>query len=181
MADKNDNTLKIWSSIGALAGAYYSYSKKKTFTGYILPMVIGGIAGSIVANIINKRRGAVSKPIVENKAIVDNKAVVESKPPVVASSDKTTKIKDLVKSLRNEPNDTSLDKFHTEYFSKLTDKEIDLWMVLSKALKDPNFQKEAEKSKESAYKYLSSKYKLNSTDVDSAMNKYGEALAKKMV
>ena len=70
-----------------------------------------------------------------------------------------------------------MDNFHRNFFNKLSDSELNTWVILSKALKDSSVQKEMEKGKESGYKYLKSKYGLLETDVDNAMNKYGESLS----
>ena len=53
---KTDKTLTIISTIGALGGLYYAYSKKKGFWGYVGFMVLGGIAGSLVANVVTKMK-----------------------------------------------------------------------------------------------------------------------------
>ena len=50
----SDTKLRVISTIGALGGIYLAYTQKKGFWGYIGFMIIGGIAGSLVANGISK-------------------------------------------------------------------------------------------------------------------------------
>ena len=50
----SDTKLRLISTIGALGGIYLAYTQKRGFWGYIGFMVIGGIAGSLVANGISK-------------------------------------------------------------------------------------------------------------------------------
>jgi len=95
----------------------------------------------------------------------------------ISNLTKTQKIDTLVKSMRNDPTETDMDKFHYDFFNKLSDSELNTWMVLSKALKDASVQQEMQKGKESGYNYLKSKYGLLAGDVDNAMNKYGQALS----
>lgn len=95
----------------------------------------------------------------------------------ISNLTKTQKIDTLVKSMRNDPTETDMDKFHYDFFNKLSDSELNTWMVLSKALKDASVQQEMQNGKESGYNYLKSKYGLLAGDVDNAMNKYGQALS----
>lgn len=57
-ATKKDRTLTILSSVGALVGIYYAYKKKKGVGGYIGFMILGGIAGSLTAHLVNKLKTA---------------------------------------------------------------------------------------------------------------------------
>jgi hypothetical protein len=54
MATKNkiDNTTMILSSVGALAGLYYAFSKGKGFWGYAGYFILGSIAGGLAGNVI---------------------------------------------------------------------------------------------------------------------------------
>jgi hypothetical protein len=53
-ATKSDRTITILSSLGALAGLYYAFKKKKGVGGYIGFMILGGVAGSLSGHLINK-------------------------------------------------------------------------------------------------------------------------------
>jgi hypothetical protein len=53
---QNDNTIMVASSIGALAGLGYAFSRKKGFWGYAGFFLLGSIAGSLVGNIITSNK-----------------------------------------------------------------------------------------------------------------------------
>ena len=50
--DKTDKTTMVLSSIGALGGLYYAFTKKKSFWGYVGFFVLGSIAGSLAGKVV---------------------------------------------------------------------------------------------------------------------------------
>lgn len=50
----SDKTLTILSTIGALGGLYLAYSKKSGVGGYIGYVLLGGLVGSLLANVVKK-------------------------------------------------------------------------------------------------------------------------------
>jgi hypothetical protein len=50
--DKTDKTTMVLSSIGALGGLYYAFTKKKSFWGYVGFFVLGSIAGSLASKVV---------------------------------------------------------------------------------------------------------------------------------
>ena len=55
-ASSSDKTLTILSTIGALGGLYYAFSKKSGVGGYIGYVLLGGLVGSLIANVVKKVR-----------------------------------------------------------------------------------------------------------------------------
>jgi hypothetical protein len=53
-ASSSDKTLTILSTIGALGGLYYAFSKKSGVGGYIGYVLLGGLVGSLIANVVKK-------------------------------------------------------------------------------------------------------------------------------
>ena len=53
-ASSSDKTLTILSTIGAFGGLYYAFSKKSGVGGYIGYMLLGGLVGSLLANVVKK-------------------------------------------------------------------------------------------------------------------------------
>ena len=53
-SSSSDKTLTILSTIGAFGGLYYAFSKKSGVGGYIGYMLLGGLVGSLLANVVKK-------------------------------------------------------------------------------------------------------------------------------
>lgn len=50
---KTNNTTMVIASVGALAGLYYAFTKKKGFWGYAGYFVLGSIAGHLAGNVVS--------------------------------------------------------------------------------------------------------------------------------
>lgn len=192
-SEKAEKTLTILSSIGALAGLYYAYSKKKGFWGYVAPMVLGGIVGSLVANVVTKMK----KPKLSNdtkKESTSKNTFTSTKPLESSSNVKTTSTTnvdtskmskaqkiDLIVSTMSDPEQKDMDAFNKKFISTLNDAELNTWIKLSKALKDKDLQNaqtstNEQEAKKQLYKILSTKYKISQKEFDTSMKKFGEAL-----
>ena len=51
--NKADSTINILSTLGAIGGLYYAYSKGKGFWGYVGFFVLGSIAGHLAGNVVS--------------------------------------------------------------------------------------------------------------------------------
>jgi hypothetical protein len=49
---KNNNTIMVLASAGALAGLYMAYKGNKKFWGYVGYFVLGSVAGHLAGNIV---------------------------------------------------------------------------------------------------------------------------------
>lgn len=49
---KTNNTTMVLASVGALAGLYFAFNKKKGFWGYAGYFVLGSVAGHLAGNIV---------------------------------------------------------------------------------------------------------------------------------
>ena len=189
---KTDKTLTIISTIGALGGLYYAYSKKKGFWGYVGFMVLGGIAGSLVANVVTKMK----KPKLADATQKDNTTASTSsttetplpsganvKTPVsltdTSKMTKAQKIDLIIKNQRgSEPADADDENNTKAFLNTLNDAELSVWISLSKALKDDEINKAMAQSIDNGFKLLQSKYKITRKDAEQQMKKLGDFLSK---
>ena len=161
LAYKFWNKSTTWKVMLSVFGAYNLYSTYKVFSKPAIK--VGGSSDSNI-NTGKEIIGQTTETTIGTNTETGNIT-------------RSQKIINLVTSMRNDPLEKDMDNFHRNFFNKLSDSELNTWVILSKALKDSSVQKEMEKGKESGYKYLKSKYGLLETDVDNAMNKYGESLS----
>ena len=161
LAYKFWNKSTTWKVMLSVFGAYNLYSTYKVFSKPAIK--VGGNSDSNI-NTGKEITGQTTETTIGTNTETGNIT-------------RSQKIINLVTSMRNDPLEKDMDNFHRNFFNKLSDSELNTWVILSKALKDSSVQKEMEKGKESGYKYLKSKYGLLETDVDNAMNKYGESLS----
>lgn len=180
-SNKADKTLTILSTIGGLGGAYYAYSKGKGFWGYVGFMVLGGIAGSLVANVVTKMKkpklADATKKVNPTTLTTTTKLPSSNAPVSVTDTSKMTKTQkiDLIVTTLSDPEQKGMDVFNKKFISSLSDAELNTWIKLSKALKDKSLQAE-QGNKEQVYKLLSTKYNISKKEFDDSMKKFGEAL-----
>ena len=184
-SNKADKTLTILSTIGGLAGLYYAYSKKKGMWGYVGFMVLGGIVGSLVANVVTKMKkpklaDATKKVNSTTSTTIPTTTTTSSSstaPVSVTDTSKMTKTQkiDLIVTTLSDPEKKGMDVFNKKFISTLSDAELNTWIKLSKALKDKSLQAE-QGNKEQVYKLLSTKYNISKKEFDDSMKKFGEAL-----
>ena len=190
-SNKADKTLTILSTIGGLAGLYYAYSKKKGMWGYVGFMVLGGIVGSLVANVVTKMKkpklvDATKKVNSTTSTTTPTTTTNSSTAPVsVTDTSKMTKAQkiDLIVTTLSDPEQKEMDVFNKNFISTLSDAELNIWIKLSKALKDDEIKKfneleETPSNKNKFFKLFQSKYGLSQKQVEEQMKKFGEALMK---
>ena len=184
-SNKADKTLTILSTIGGLAGLYYAYSKKKGMWGYVGFMVLGGIVGSLVANVVTKMKkpklaDATKKVNSTTSTTTPTTTTNSSTAPVsVTDTSKMTKAQkiDLIVTTLSDPEQKEMDVFNKKFISTLSDAELNTWIKLSKALKGKELEGK-DGNKEEVYKILSTKYNISKKEFDDSMKKFGEALMK---
>jgi hypothetical protein len=189
---KSDKTLTIFSTIGGLAGLYYAYSKGKGFWGYVGFMVLGGIAGSLVANVVTKMKkpklaDATKKDTAITptaSSILPSSSTIKTASPTSADTSKMSKAQKIDLIIKNqrgsEPVDADDENNSKAFLKTLTDAELNIWISLSKALKDEEINKAMDKSQEEGFKLLQSKYSITRKDAEQQMKKSMDFLTKGM-
>jgi len=195
-SNKADKTLTILSTIGGLAGLYYAYSKKKGMWGYVGFMVLGGIVGSLVANVVTKMKkpkladatkkvNSTTPTTTTTTTTTTTKAPSSIAPVSVTDTSKMTKAQkiDLIVKTMSDPEQKEMDVFNKNFINTLSDAELNIWIKLSKALKDDEIKKfneleETPSNKNKFFKLFQSKYGLSQKQVEEQMKKFGEALMK---
>ena len=122
-SNKADKTLTILSTIGGLAGLYYAYSKKKGMWGYVGFMVLGGIVGSLVANVVTKMKkpklaDATKKVNSTTSTTTPTTTTNSSTAPVsVTDTSKMTKAQkiDLIVTTLSDPEQKEMDVFNKNF------------------------------------------------------------------
>ena len=162
-SNKADKTLTILSTIGGLAGLYYAYSKKKGMWGYVGFMVLGGIVGSLVANVVTKMKKPkladatkkVNSTTSTTTPTTTTTTTTSSNAPVsVTDTSKMTKAQkiDLIVTTLSDPEQKEMDVFNKNFISTLSDAELNIWIKLSKALKLKNKNINSQSYRDCIYK-----------------------------
>ena len=198
-SNKADKTLTILSTIGGLAGLYYAYSKKKGMWGYVGFMVLGGIVGSLVANVVTKMKKpkladatkkentSTSSTSTPTSTPTSDKKIVSSPNIKIASTTKfdTSKMSkaqkiDLI--IKNQSGGEQMDADEVNnskaFLNTLNDSELNIWISLSKALKDDEINKAMAKSVDSGFKLLQTKYAITRKDAEQQMKRLGDFMTK---
>ena len=187
MSGKSDKTLSILSTIGGLGGLYFAYKKQKGFWGYVGYMALGGIAGSLVAHVVNKfqapklKKEDSKKSNDINTSTTSTTTTSSSKPSSTTPSNlkRTEKIDLIIKNQRgDEPVDADEDNNSKAFFNTLTDADLNIWINLSKALKDEQINNTMAKSQEEGFKMVQSKYGITRKDAEIQMKKLSDFMTK---
>ena len=102
--------------------------------------------------------------------------------PLNSNLTKAQKIGLIVTTL-SDPEQKEMDVFNKNFISTLSDTELNIWIKLSKALRDDEIKKfneleETPSNKDKFFKLFQSKYGLSQKQVEEQMKKFGEALMK---
>ena len=192
--NKADSTINILSTLGAIGGLYYAYSKGKGFWGYVGFFVLGGIAGSLVGNVVVKfKKPKLNKDKPTNIAITPNDSPVyvpvknETDPMPTGnqfflereqkrfnSLTKKEKIDEIIKlQISQNPNTDADDTKNSRLFlNTLTEEELNIWLPLTKALNDSEIKNESDKDK--AFMLIEKKYKITKKQAEEQGKKLGD-------
>jgi hypothetical protein len=193
-SEKSDKTLSILSTIGGLGGLYFAYKKQKGFWGYVGYMVLGGIAGSLVAHVVNKFKAPKLKKTTSTDSTKKDTttASTTTETPSTSGSNvkspakvdtskmsKTEKIDLIIKNQRgSEPADADDENNTKAFLNTLNDAELSVWINLSKALKDEQINNAMAKSQEEGFKMVQSKYGITRKDAEIQMKKLSDFITK---
>jgi hypothetical protein len=187
MSGKSEKTLSVLSTIGGLGGLYFAYKKQKGFWGYVGYMALGGIAGSLVAHLVNKfqapklKKEDSKKSNDINTSTTSTTTTSSSKPSSTTPSNlkRTQKIDLIIKNQRgDEPVDADEDNNSKAFFNTLSDADLNIWINLSKALKDEQINNAMAKSQEEGFKMVQSKYGITRKDAEIQMKKLSDFMTK---
>ena len=192
--NKADSTINILSTLGAIGGLYYAYSKGKGFWGYVGFFVLGGIAGSLVGNVVVKfKKPKLNKDKPTNIAITPNDSPVyvpvknETDPMPTGnqfflereqkrfnSLTKKEKIDEIIKlQISQNPNTDADDTKNSRLFlDTLTEAELNIWLPLTKAMNDSEIKNESNKDK--AFERIEKKYKITKKQAEEQGKKLGD-------
>jgi hypothetical protein len=187
--NKFDKTVSILSTIGALGGLYFAYSKKKGFWGYVGFMVLGGIAGSLAGNIVNGIRKKKTTSSSDNKAIAPNVKTPETTTSNTtksttssADTSKLTKTQKIDLIIKNQSGGEEMDADEINnskaFLNTLTDSDLNIWIPLSKALKDSEINSAMAKNLDNGFKLLETKYKITRKQAEEQMKKSFDFMSK---
>jgi hypothetical protein len=165
-SNKADKTLTILSTIGGLAGLYYAYSKKKSFWGYVGFMALGGIVGSLVANVVTKMKKPKLADSTKNTnsttKLTTDKTLSSGEKVDTSKMSKFQKIDLIYKNLKDKGiADANDEKITRAFLNTLNDAELNIWIALSKGIKDDEVNKAMAKSVDSGFNLLQTKYEAN--------------------
>ena len=182
-SNKADKKLTILSTIGGLAGLYYAYSKKKSFWGYIGFMILGGIAGSLVANVVTKMKKPKLADSTKNTnsttKLTTDKTLPSGGKVDTSKMSKFEKIDLIYKNIKgNESADTNDLKNTKAFLNTLNDAELNIWIALSKAIKDDEVNKAMAKSVDSGFNLIQTKYAISRKDAEQQMKKIEDFMEK---
>ena len=192
--NKADSTINILSTLGAIGGLYYAYSKGKGFWGYVGFFVLGGIAGSLVGNVVVKfKKPKLNKDKPTNIAITPNDSPVynpvknenqknpfqtgnqlEKEQKRFNSLTKKEKIDEIIKlQISQNPNTDADDTKNSRlFFDTLTQEELNIWLPLTKAMNDSEIKNESNKDK--AFMLIEKKYKITKKQAEEQGNKLND-------
>ena len=197
--NKADSTINILSTLGAIGGLYYAYSKGKGFWGYVGFFVLGGIAGSLVGNVVVKfKKPKLNKEKPTNIAITPNDSPVyvpvkneNQKEPIQTGNEyyydklaqeqkrfnsltKKEKIDEIIKlQISQNPNTDADDTKNSRLFlDTLTEAELNIWLPLTKAMNDSEIKNESNKDK--AFERIEKKYKITKKQAEEQGKKLGD-------
>jgi len=188
--NKGEGTITMLSTIGAIGGLYYAYSKGKGFWGYVGFLVLGGIAGSLVGNVVVKfKKPKLNKDKPTNIAITPNDSPVYipvKNEPLVTGNDldkeqkrfnsltKKVKIDEIIRlQISINPNTDADDRKNSRLFLEtLTDEELNIWLPLTKAMNDSEIKNESDKDK--AFMLIEKKYKITKKQAEEQGKKLGD-------
>jgi hypothetical protein len=172
LAYKFWNKSTTWKVLLSVFGAYNLYSAYKVFSK---PALQVGDGSTKKADTTTKSNTEKTLPSISNVKMATETKVDTSK------MGKAQKI-DLIIKNQSDGEEMDEDEINNSkaFLNTLTDTELNIWISLSKALKDEEINKAMAKSQEEGFKLVQSKYSITRKDAEQQMKKLMDFLTKGM-